>query len=123
MPFARSLAAHGDRDGAHHRRRRGCRYRELAERVAATADRLGPERRLVLLAGANTVDALVVHLAALAAGHPVLLVPGDQPKPIAVADRRVRPGRRGPPGRRRMGARRATRRIARTPCTRTSRCC
>jgi acyl-CoA synthetase (AMP-forming)/AMP-acid ligase II len=52
-------------------------YRALAERVAATAERLGPERRLVLLAGANRADALVVHLAALASGHPVLLVPGD----------------------------------------------
>ncbi|MEU6911820.1 AMP-binding protein [Streptomyces olindensis] len=52
-------------------------YRALAERVAATAERLGPTRRLVLLAGANRAEALVVHLAALVAGHPVLLVPGD----------------------------------------------
>ncbi|MFD3622362.1 AMP-binding protein [Streptomyces sp. NPDC058676] len=57
-------------------------YRELAERVAATAERLGPVRRLVLLAGANRPDALVVHLAALAAGHPVLLVPGDNDSAI-----------------------------------------
>ncbi|MGP3982331.1 AMP-binding protein [Streptomyces sp. KR80] len=76
VPFARSLATHGDRvaviapDGE-------ISYRALAERVAATARRLGPERRLVLLAGAHTVDALVGYLAALAAGHPVLLVPGD----------------------------------------------
>jgi acyl-CoA synthetase (AMP-forming)/AMP-acid ligase II len=53
-------------------------YRELAARAAATAERLGAERRLVLLAGANTVDALVVYLAALMAGHPVLLVPHDR---------------------------------------------
>ncbi len=33
----------------------------------------------MLLAGANTVDALVVYLAALAAGHPVLLAPHDRP--------------------------------------------
>lgn len=76
VPFARELAAHGDRtalitpSGA-------VSYRALAERVAATAERLGPARRLVLLAGANRADALVVHLAALSAGHPVLLVPGD----------------------------------------------
>ncbi|MEV5084631.1 non-ribosomal peptide synthetase, partial [Streptomyces sp. NPDC056159] len=31
----------------------------------------------MLLAGANRTDALVTHLAALSAGHPVLLVPGD----------------------------------------------
>ncbi|MCY0933016.1 AMP-binding protein [Streptomyces sp. H34-S4] len=75
--LARHLASYGDRpailgpDG-------DLSYRELAERVAETADRLGTDhRRLVLLAGANTVDALVVYLAALAAGHPVLLVPGD----------------------------------------------
>ncbi|MGR8011915.1 AMP-binding protein [Streptomyces hypolithicus] len=81
VPFASSLSAHGDRtavitaDGP-------LSYRELAERVDATARRLGPARRLVLLVGAATVDALVVHLAALAAGHPVLLVPGDHPEAV-----------------------------------------
>ncbi|MGI5376921.1 AMP-binding protein [Streptomyces sp. CA-251387] len=81
MPFARGLAAYGDRlalstpDG-------DLSYRELAERVAATAERLGPVRRLVLLAGANRADALVTHLAALSAGHPVLLVPGDSASTI-----------------------------------------
>ncbi|SDZ16839.1 Acyl-CoA synthetase (AMP-forming)/AMP-acid ligase II [Micromonospora pattaloongensis] len=78
VPFARDLAGHGDRpaiitaDGE-------MSYRALAARVADTAQRLGRHRRLVLLAGANTVDAVVVYLAALAAGHPVLLVPGDNP--------------------------------------------
>ncbi|WP_455359098.1 AMP-binding protein [Streptomyces sp. SYSU K21746] len=81
VPFARSLALHGERtalitaDGT-------VSYRELAARVDATARRLGRERRLVLLVGANTVEALVVHLAALAAGHPVLLVPGDHPEAV-----------------------------------------
>ncbi|MGW0312442.1 AMP-binding protein [Streptomyces flavidovirens] len=81
VPFARGLAAHGDRtavitaDGP-------VSYRELAVRVDAAARRLGPARRLVLLVAANTVDALVVHLAALAAGHPVLLVPGDHPEAV-----------------------------------------
>ncbi|GCB53115.1 AMP-binding protein [Streptomyces sp. NL15-2K] len=81
MPFARELAAHGDRvalvtpEGE-------LSYRDLAERVAATAERLGPVRRLVLLAGANRTDALVTHLAALSAGHPVLLVPGDSESTI-----------------------------------------
>ncbi|MER7482627.1 AMP-binding protein [Streptomyces sp. NPDC126510] len=81
VPFARGLAAYGDRvalitaDGE-------MSYRELAERVAATAERLGPVRRLVLLAGANRTDALVTHLAALSAGHPVLLVPGDSDSTI-----------------------------------------
>ncbi|MFI0486599.1 AMP-binding protein [Actinomadura sp. 9N215] len=78
VPFARDLAGHGDRtavitaDGA-------LSYRELADRVAAAARRLGTGRRLVLLAGANTVDALVVYLAALSSGHPVLLAPHDRP--------------------------------------------
>ncbi|MDG9707010.1 AMP-binding protein [Streptomyces sp. DH10] len=81
MPFARELAAHGDRvalispEGE-------LSYRELAERVAGTAERLGSVRRLVLLAGANRVDALVTYLAALSAGHPVLLVPGDSESTI-----------------------------------------
>ncbi|MFF4759742.1 AMP-binding protein [Streptomyces sp. NPDC001292] len=81
VPFARELAAHGERlalitpEGE-------LSYRELAERVAATAERLGPVRRLVLLAGANRTDALVTHLAALSVGHPVLLVPGDNESTI-----------------------------------------
>lgn len=81
VPFALGLAAHGDRtavitaDGP-------VSYAELAERVDGAARRLGRERRLVLLVAANTVDALVVHLAALAAGHPLLLVPGDHPEAV-----------------------------------------
>ncbi|MFE9023842.1 AMP-binding protein [Streptomyces sp. NPDC007808] len=76
MPFARHLSSFGDRT-ALITPSGEVTYRALAERVAATAERLGPARRLVLLAGANRADALVVYLAALACGHPVLLVPGD----------------------------------------------
>ncbi|MFI0989055.1 AMP-binding protein [Streptomyces exfoliatus] len=82
LRLARDLARHGDRtalltaDGE-------ISYRELATRVEETARRLGPERRLVLLPGANTIGALVVHLAALSAGHTVLLVPGDHPDAVA----------------------------------------
>jgi acyl-CoA synthetase (AMP-forming)/AMP-acid ligase II len=52
-------------------------FRDLAARVDEAAHRLGRVRRLVLLAGANTVDAVVAYLGALAAGHPVLLAPDD----------------------------------------------
>ncbi|MFC9701100.1 AMP-binding protein [Streptomyces sp. NPDC056943] len=81
LPLARDLALHGDRTalvtaGGE------ISYRELAGRVEETARRLGLERRLILLPGANTADALVVHLAALSAGHPVLLVPGDHPEAV-----------------------------------------
>ncbi|MFF3319837.1 AMP-binding protein [Streptomyces sp. NPDC003035] len=81
VPFATGLASHGDRtavltaDGA-------VSYRELAARVESVAERLGPVRRLVLLVAANTLDALVVHLAALSSGHPLLLVPGDHPDAV-----------------------------------------
>lgn len=81
VPLARDLAVHGDRV-ALHTPTGDISYRELAERVAATAERLGPVRRLILLAGANRPDALVVHLAALASGHPLLLVPGDSDSAI-----------------------------------------
>jgi acyl-CoA synthetase (AMP-forming)/AMP-acid ligase II len=50
-------------------------YADLASRVAEVAQRLGPRRRLVLLEGGNSVDAVVGYLAALAGNHPVLLVP------------------------------------------------
>ncbi|MEV8596120.1 AMP-binding protein [Streptomyces sp. NPDC052012] len=79
--FARRLAAHGDRT-ALLTGDSELSYRELAEKVARIAARLGSRRRLVLLAGANTADAVVTYLAALAAGHPVLLVPGDNEEAV-----------------------------------------
>ncbi|WP_337192171.1 AMP-binding protein [Streptomyces sp. HUCO-GS316] len=81
VPFARDLAQYGDRVALITPDEQ-LSYRVLAERVAATAERLGPVRRLVLLAGANRTDALVTHLAALSTGHPVLLVPGDNESTI-----------------------------------------
>ena len=72
------LARHGDRpavltaDGA-------LSYRELAARVDDVAARLGTERRLVLLAARNDVETLVAYLAAITAGHPLLVVPADKP--------------------------------------------
>jgi acyl-CoA synthetase (AMP-forming)/AMP-acid ligase II len=52
-------------------------YAELAARVDEAVGLLGDTRRLVLLAGANRVESVVAYLAALAGGHPVILVPGD----------------------------------------------
>ncbi|WP_343950876.1 AMP-binding protein, partial [Spirilliplanes yamanashiensis] len=75
-PLGRDLAGFGDRV-AIVTDRGELTYRDLAARVARAARRLGPGRRLVLLAGGNTVDAVVAYLGALAAGHPVLLVPAD----------------------------------------------
>jgi acyl-CoA synthetase (AMP-forming)/AMP-acid ligase II len=54
-------------------------YRELAQRVDELAVRLGTERRLVALAAANDVDSLVAYLAALAGGHPLILLAEDKP--------------------------------------------
>lgn len=50
-------------------------YGELGAAVADAARRLGPERRVVLLEAANDLRTVVGYLAALAARHPVLLVP------------------------------------------------
>src|SRR5699024_3234362 len=50
-------------------------YAELAERVERRAVDLGPERRLVMIAGANHPEVLVAYLAALHAGHVAWLVP------------------------------------------------
>jgi surface polysaccharide O-acyltransferase-like enzyme len=69
------LAAHGERValvGPHG----SLTYGDLAGRVQAMADRLGPTRRLVLVEGAHTVDAITAYLGALAGGHAVLLT-GD----------------------------------------------
>jgi acyl-CoA synthetase (AMP-forming)/AMP-acid ligase II len=79
--FVAALETYGDRvalitpDGT-------LSYRDLAARVATTARRLGADRRLVLLAACNTVESVVTYLAALSAGHAILLVPGDRPAGI-----------------------------------------
>ena len=51
-------------------------YAELDALVSERAEDLGPVRRLVMLEGANELEPVVTYLAALAGGHPVLLVPG-----------------------------------------------
>lgn len=57
-------------------------YATLAARVADAADRLGGQRRLVLLAALNHVEAVVAYLGALAGDHVVLMAPGDKPDAI-----------------------------------------
>lgn len=78
VPFAAALAIHGDR-AAIFTNTVVISYRELAERVGDLASRLGTERRLVALTAANDVDSLVAYLASMAAGHPLILLPGDKP--------------------------------------------
>lgn len=50
-------------------------HAELDRRVADRARAWGPARRLVLVEGANDLDALVAYLAALQHGHVALVVP------------------------------------------------
>ncbi|MBG6224308.1 acyl-CoA synthetase (AMP-forming)/AMP-acid ligase II/fucose 4-O-acetylase-like acetyltransferase [Arthrobacter sp. CAN_A2] len=75
------LVRHGDRpailtaDGV-------LSYRELAARVDEVVRRLGSERRLILLAARNDPETLVAYLAAITAGHPLLLVPADKPAAV-----------------------------------------
>ena len=69
------LARHGDRTAVVTARQQ-LSYLDLADRVDAMADRLGPTRRLVLLTGGNDVDTLVAYLGALQGNHPVILT-GD----------------------------------------------
>ncbi|MFE4836495.1 AMP-binding protein [Arthrobacter sp. NPDC056691] len=78
VPFAADLAGHGDRP-AILTDNLTLTYRELASRVDALALRLGTQRRLVALAAANDVDSLVAYLAALVAGHALILLPEDKP--------------------------------------------
>ena len=70
--FASDLRRHSDRpaliDGA-----ASLTYAELAGLVAQRSEQFGGDRRLVLLAGSNRMDAVIWYLAALAGGHPVLL--------------------------------------------------
>lgn len=74
ISFATNLASFGDRTaistGEH-----SISYRDLAARVDDMARQLGPERRLVALEADNTLPSLTVYLAALASGHPLLILP------------------------------------------------
>ncbi|WP_104116810.1 AMP-binding protein [Arthrobacter sp. B1805] len=72
------LARHGERPAVL-TAGRVLSYRELAERVDDVVRRLGPERRLVMLAARNDLESLVGYLAALTAGHPLLLTSADKP--------------------------------------------
>jgi acyl-CoA synthetase (AMP-forming)/AMP-acid ligase II len=98
VPFARDLARHGTRP-ALITADATLTYRDLADRVEEVARLLGERRRLVLLAGANTVDAVVAYLGALAGGHPVLLAPAGTAERSLVAaydpDVIVRTGEQG----------------------------
>ncbi|GGI01183.1 AMP-binding protein [Arthrobacter liuii] len=78
VPFAADLSSYGNRpaiiaDG------HTVTYRELARRVGELARQLGTERRLIALAASNEVESLVAYLAALVAGHPLILLPEDKP--------------------------------------------
>ena len=78
LPFVAQLADHADRP-ALFTGEEVISYRELSRRVSALADKLGHAgRRLVLVAAANRADAVIAYLAALAAGHAVLLTSTDR---------------------------------------------
>ncbi|MET3143524.1 UNVERIFIED_ORG: acyl-CoA synthetase (AMP-forming)/AMP-acid ligase II [Arthrobacter sp. UYEF2] len=78
LHFAANLADNGDRTAV--ATSNGVlTYRELADRVGELGRRLGTERRLVALTAGNDVDSLVGYLAAMAAGHPLILLPADKP--------------------------------------------
>ncbi|WP_230205318.1 AMP-binding protein [Parafrankia elaeagni] len=93
VPFARGLRAFGDRLAVVAASGPVLTYRQLADQVEHAATRLGRSRRLVMLADptglADDPEPLVLYLAALAAGHPVLLTgPGrDESRELAAAYR------------------------------------
>lgn len=75
--FVRDLRAHGDRTALLAADGTTLGYRGLADRVDDVADRLGPKRRLVLVADGTGVEPLVAYLGAVRGGHPVLLSAPD----------------------------------------------
>ncbi len=74
MSFATNLASFGERT-AISTGHSSISYRDLAARVEDMARQLGPERRLIALEADNTLPSLTVYLAALASGHPLLILP------------------------------------------------
>ncbi|YCK83064.1 AMP-binding protein [Arthrobacter sp. D3-18] len=74
VSFAANLAAFGDRT-AISIGERSVSYLELSRRVEAMARSFGPARCLIALEAENTLSSLTVYLAALASGHPLLILP------------------------------------------------
>ena len=81
VPFASGLARFGDRP-ALLTPDRAVGYAELADLVGTTLAALGTTRRLVLVPARSDVPTVVAYLAALAGGHPVVLVPHDKPDAV-----------------------------------------
>ncbi|NBH03428.1 AMP-binding protein [Amycolatopsis sp. SID8362] len=75
--FAGNLAGHGDRAAVVTADGGTVSYRELDQRVSSVAEILGATRRLVLIEAHNDLASVVAYLAALRAGHPVLLTAAD----------------------------------------------
>lgn len=78
VSFARDLAQFGDSCALSFSAGEWS-YAELAQRVEHWRDYLGTRRRLVLVELEADPELIAVYLAALAGGHPVLVVPSDQP--------------------------------------------
>lgn len=74
--FWEGLSAHGDRPSLV-TTEQTVTYAQLEDEVQELTARLGPHRRLVLIAAANAIEPVVAYLAALRGGHPVLLAPGE----------------------------------------------
>ncbi|WP_430297433.1 AMP-binding protein [Sinomonas sp. B1-1] len=82
VSFAAALERHGDRPAVVVPGAAGSStltYRDLARRVDEVVRLLGPTRRLVALEPANDLPSLTAYLAALAAGHPLLVLPTGKP--------------------------------------------
>lgn len=86
VSFVAGLASFGDRTAVHVDGG-PVSYRELAEQVDSAARSLGAVRRLVALEADNSLPSLVVYLAALSSGHPLLILPsgGGQASEALVA--------------------------------------
>lgn len=74
VSFAASLAGFGDRT-AIRTKDQTVSYTELARRVEDMALTFGPDRPLIALEAENSLPSLVVYLAALSSGNPLLILP------------------------------------------------
>ncbi|MDO8337068.1 MAG: AMP-binding protein [Microcella sp.] len=77
-PVAHPFLAGGDDDVALVGERGSLTYGELRDRVAQRSALLGADRRLVMLAARRDEETIVSLLAALAGGHPVIMIDGER---------------------------------------------
>ena len=77
VPFVEQFGVHGGRPAVVTPAGAVVSYSQLAQKISDLSARLGAQKRLVAICAENNLESLVAYLGALAGGHAVILLPGQ----------------------------------------------